>query len=141
MPGLTPVTLYKCPPHSVATTKGHLDQICKNLRSTKTIKPPTVPDPAEALNALAKCFPSSEDGNPTTHCYYTAVILPQHTGQVHLDQTGKFPVASSTGNNYLLIVYDCDSNGILAKSMPKRTGLYILHAYRTIHTCLNATCL
>jgi hypothetical protein len=133
VPGLTLVTLTKYPPHSVATIKGHLDQICKNLRLTKTIKPHTFPDPEDVLEVLTKCFPSSEAGNPTTHNCYAVVISPQPTGQVHLDQTSMFHIASSTCNNYLLIFYYFDSNGILAMPVPKRTGLYILHADRTIH--------
>jgi hypothetical protein len=136
MTGLALATLRKYPPKSVATIKGHLDQICKNLRSTKTIKSPTVPGPPDGPDALTGFFPSSDNGNPTTHYCYAAVISLQPTGQVHTDQNGKFPVTSSTGNNYLLIVYDYDSNGILAKPMPRRTGLCILHAYKTIHTRL-----
>jgi hypothetical protein len=31
MPGLTLVTFCKYPPKSIATIRGHLDQICKNL--------------------------------------------------------------------------------------------------------------
>ncbi|MCK7513582.1 MAG: hypothetical protein MZV70_62545 [Desulfobacterales bacterium] len=32
------------------------------------------------------------------------------TGQVYTDQTGRFITPSSNGNNYLLILYDYDSN-------------------------------
>ena len=138
MPGLTLTTLRKYPPQSVATVKGHLDQIRKNIRSTKPTKPVHVPDQAEAPDEHTGCFPNSEVDNPTTHYCYAAVISPQPTGQIHSDQTGRFPVASSTGNNYLLLVYDYDSNGILAQPMPNRTGSCILHAYRTIHTRLTA---
>jgi len=136
MPGLTLATLRKYPPNSVATIKGHLDQLRKNLRSTKTVNLPTTPDLAVDLGDPSEAFPTSHDGNLATHYCYAAVISPQPTGQVHSDQTGKFPVASSTGNNYLLIVYDYDSNGILAEPIPRRTGLCILHAYKTIHTRL-----
>jgi hypothetical protein len=100
MPGLTLVTLRKYRPKSVATVKGHLDQICKNLQSTKTLKPSTAPDPADGPDALTEYFPSSDDGTPATHYCYAVVISPQSNGQAYSDQTGKFPVASSTGNNY-----------------------------------------
>jgi membrane-associated phospholipid phosphatase len=119
MPGLTLATLCKYPPKSVATIKGPLDQIHKNLCSTKTLKPSTAPDPADEPDDLSEAFPSSHDGNLATHYCYAAVISPQSTGQVHSDQTDKFLVASSIDNNYLLIVYDYDSNGILAKPMPR----------------------
>jgi hypothetical protein len=89
MPGLTLANLCKYPPKSVVTIKGHLDQICKNLRSTKTLKLPTAPDPADEPDALPESFPSSDDGNPTIHYCYAAVVSPQPTGQVHSDQTGR----------------------------------------------------
>jgi hypothetical protein len=122
----------------VATVRGHLDQICKDLKSIKRTKPLNVPDPAGAYDYHTKCFPSSEVGDPITHYCYTVVIWPQPNSQVHFDQAGKFPVASSTGDNYQLSVYEYDSNGILAKQMLKCTGLCILQVYMTIHTSLTA---
>jgi hypothetical protein len=37
------------------------------------------------------------------------------TGQIYTDQTGRFVTPSSTGHNYLLVLYDFDSNAILAE--------------------------
>ena len=51
---------------------------------------------------------------------------------------GWFPIASSKGNNYLLIVYDYNSNGILAQPMWTRTGPCILEAYKVLHERLVA---
>jgi hypothetical protein len=59
------------------------------------------------------------------------------TGQIYSDQPGRFPVPSSTGNNYLLIVYDYDSNAILAEPLRTRTSASIVSAYETIHTRLS----
>jgi hypothetical protein len=115
----------------VATVKGYLDQMCKNLKSTKSIKPFPVPGAAAGLIDTDDLFPSSEVENPTTHYCYTATISPEHSGQVHSDQTGNFPIASSTGNNKLSLVYEYNSNGILAEPIPNHTGLYILYAYKT----------
>jgi hypothetical protein len=42
--------------------------------------------------------------------------IPATAGQIHSDQTGKFIVASSAGNNYILVVYDYDS-----QQHPRRT--------------------
>jgi hypothetical protein len=125
LPGLALTTPHKYLLHLVPTVKGGLDQICKKLEH----------------DCHTKCFPSSDVGNPTTCYYYTAAISPQPTGQVHWDQASRFPVVSSTGNNYLPLVYDYDSNSIQAKPMPKRTSLCILHLYRTIHTCITAASL
>jgi hypothetical protein len=58
------------------------------------------------------------------------------TGQVYSDQTGKFVQPSSHGNNYLFILYDYDSNLILAEPMKTRSAQSILGAYKTVHTKL-----
>jgi len=56
------------------------------------------------------------------------------TGQTYMDLTGKFVSPSSAGNNYILIVYDYDSNGILAVLLPNHHSDSILAAYQTMHT-------
>jgi len=57
-------------------------------------------------------------------------------GTVYSDLTGKFIVQSSQGNNYILIVYDGDSNYIFAEPLPSRTALQITKAYNKIHQLL-----
>jgi hypothetical protein len=102
-PGLTAKTLQCHPPHSVATAKGHLDQVQQNLRSTRvkpTDLPPTTTDDA---------FPPQE--MPTSECYVMAAPMPTApTGKYYTDQTGHFPCTSSSGNNYVLIAYHYDCN-------------------------------
>jgi len=51
------------------------------------------------------------------------------TGQTYMDLTGKFVSPSSSSNNYILIVYNYDSNGILAAPLPNRHADSILEAY------------
>jgi len=55
-----------------------------------------------------------------------------------MDLTGKFPVQSLSGNNYILIVYDYDSNGILTTPLPNCHAESILAAYQIAHACLCA---
>jgi hypothetical protein len=52
---------------------------------------------------------------------------------MHADQTGEFVTPSSTGNNCLLMLYDHDSNAILAAPMKSRHASAILHACKTTH--------
>jgi len=68
------------------------------------------------------------------HACYTAMLEP--TGQTYLDLTGRFVAPSSTGNNYILIVYDYDSNAILAVPLKNRKSETILAAYQVAHHCL-----
>ena len=136
--GLTSQALRKHPPHSVATIKGHLDQTRKNQRSTKTAPPlPALPPPDAECSNEADAFPVSDPDNARSHHCYTAIV-DAASGQIYSDQTGKFIVASSTGNNYILVVYDYDSNSILVEPMRSRTGPCILAAFTVIHARLVA---
>ena len=142
-PGITATTLKKYPPNSVAMIKGHLDQERKNQQSTKTDKVPPSPTPTAATpqrdDDTAVSFPTSDPGNARTHFCYAAVVDPSEvSGQIYSDQTGKFVIASSAGNNYVLVVYDYDSNAILVEPMRSRTGPCILAAFQVIHARLVA---
>jgi hypothetical protein len=58
------------------------------------------------------------------------------TGQIFSDQTGRFPITSSRGNKYIMVVYDYDWNAILTEPLTSRTEMELLHAYTKIHTFL-----
>jgi len=121
-------SLQKHPPISNATIKGHLDQTCQNLCSTKLHAlldlNPELPD--------ANAFPPAIANGEQTHFCYATMMEP--TGQTYMDLTGKFVSLSSSGNNYILIVYDYDSNGILAVLLLNHPSDSILVAYQTTHT-------
>ncbi len=55
------------------------------------------------------------------------------TGMIISDQTGRFVLPSSTGNIYVMIVYNYDSNYIFAHPFRNRTTPCILEAYKTLH--------
>ncbi|KAG7350061.1 reverse transcriptase RNA-dependent DNA polymerase [Nitzschia inconspicua] len=128
VPGLTAETLRRHPPHSTATTKGHLDQTRKNLRSTKTNIPPPPPnDGDDADDYLPTANPTNER---TSHCF-AATFEP--TGKIYSNLTGKFVAPSSTGNNYILVVYGFDSNTILTVPMRNRSQQSHTEAFRIAH--------
>ena len=141
-PGLTPQTLRRHPPKSIATIKGHLDQSRQNQRSTAKPPPglPLLPvdeddDSEEAL--LEDAFPTPNSGsNERTNLCYTACLPTLPTGQIFTDQTGRFIVPASTGNTQLFILYDYDSNSIHAEPMPNKTSGSILAAYKRVHNVL-----
>ena len=157
-PGLTVDTLRKhAPTTSIPMIKGHMDQSRKNQRSTTTISaaatiipfddtevPPAstlVPTPDITVLPTTHTqydtndhFPASEPGNDRTHFCYAAVYEP--TGTIYTDLTGKFVASSSTGNNYLFVLYDYDSNGILCEPIKNRTKHSILQAFQSLHTQL-----
>jgi hypothetical protein len=126
-PGLTARSLRKHPPQSYPMVKGHLTHIRQNQRSTK-------PKPMDT-DAINDCFPTDSPVD-RSHLCYAAIMQP--TGQIYTDQTGKFIAPSSNGNNYLMIVYDYDSNHIFAEPFKTRSASCILAAYKSVHLRLCA---
>jgi hypothetical protein len=61
-----------------------------------------------------------------TQYVYAATI---DAGQLYTDQTGRFPVVSSKGNTYIMILYDYYSNTILAQRIKDRTAPELLRAF------------
>ena len=128
LPGLTSELLRRHPPASAPMVKGHLDQTRRNQRSTKAKLP------SQIAELTDDAFPSSPPDHERTHLCYAAIMEP--TGQIYSDQTGRFIAPSSKGNNYLLIVYDYDSNAILTEPLPSRSSSAILHGYQAVHARL-----
>jgi hypothetical protein len=118
-PGMTAENVSKHLPKSVATTLGHQDQTRKNVKSTK----PTTTNLAEPDTTL-----DPESPNQRTHQVFSAVV-DSGTGKIYTDQTGRFPVTSSRGNKYLFVLYDYDSNAILAEPIKSRQQDELLRAY------------
>ena len=128
-PGLTAEAVRKHLPKSEATHKSHLDQARKNVRSTKnkaTKQPTNTHDPSEPN-------PIQEPNNEKTHALYATI---ETTGKIYTDQTGRFPVTSSRGNQYVMVLYDYDTNAILTEPLRNRTGGEILRGYKKLHQYL-----
>ena len=126
-PELTASNIRRHLPKSTATVLGHLDQQRKNLRSTKS--------PAPQIDDLELNLPIT-DGLRTNAVYASIVTLPAPTGHTYSDQTGRFPVQSSQGNEYVFVLYDFDSNAIFSEPMRNRTGIEILRCYKKIYELL-----
>lgn len=92
-PRLTTAIVMAHPPHTLATAKGHLNQLRQGSDSTKTDA--TFPTPDE--EDLPQLPLTAESAN---HIYVKVVHLP-HT--VSSDLTGKFPVQADSGAQYILI--------------------------------------
>ena len=120
-PGLTPQLITKHLSASIATAKGHLDQESKNLQSTK-IQIKTEEDNTD----------SNPPQNTKTHNCFALLSEFHDLKKAYLDLPGKFPTKSSRGNQYFLIVYDYDSNAILAKTLKSRQAAEIRNAWQEI---------
>jgi hypothetical protein len=64
---------------------------------------------------------------------YAATI---DAGQIYTDQTGRFTVVSSKGNKYIMVLYDYDSNAILAQPIKYRTAPELLEAFQIMEQVL-----
>jgi hypothetical protein len=105
--------LSKSPP----TTKGHLNQQRQNARKTKLKVTKVITQETDMDHGIK------------THFIYAATI---DAGQIYTDQTGLFPVVSSKGNKYIMILYDYKSNAILAKPIKDRTDPELLKAFQVM---------
>jgi hypothetical protein len=123
--GLSEATLKKYPPPLEATTMGHLDNRRKNIQSTKKHAPI-----AEDLDG----FPNQPIDNQRTNMCFLAAAEPRNI--VYSDQTGRLPQASTSGNNYLLIAYDYDSNAILMRPIKNRKAETLTAAIQDVHNTL-----
>ena len=125
----------------MAMYKGHLDQTRKNQRSTKfkttdsafeltLVHPDTLEDPTTSTPTVIS--------DPTIRTHHIFASCEQVTGKIASDPTGKFIIPSSSGNKYILVVYDYDSNMIFAEPMKSRSATDHLNAYKHIHNILKS---
>jgi hypothetical protein len=100
-------------PKSDATAKGHMNQIRQNIRSTK----PAVVDPT----------PESEMVQEDKCNFIYAAVM--ETNQIYTDLTGRFPTTALSGNKYILILYDYDSNSVLSAAIKNRGDKDMVRAF------------
>jgi hypothetical protein len=127
-PGLSSKALRKHPPQSLATTKGHLDQQRMNQRSTKTTSTVSAPHDDETSDLT----PTGID----ERSHYCFAATYEATGQIFTDQTGRFVTPSSRGNNYIIVLYDYDSNHIFVQPIKNCQAQTILDGFKTLHSRL-----
>ena len=66
-----------------------------------------------------------------TNTVFTEII--DHKRQIDTDLTGKFPVTSNSGNNYLYVIYDYDNNCILIRPMKSRADSEFILVFTDLH--------
>ena len=126
-PGIREIDFRKHLTKSIGSTKGHLNQERKNLQTTKPM--PTKESPVMEEDS----FP--EPSNPPVKTFEVlSTIVPfEANGKAFHDLTGRFPHRSSQGNEYLLIHYDYDSNGILAEPLKSKQSAEIKRGWKVLY--------
>jgi hypothetical protein len=72
--------------------------------------------------------PDLDQGIKTQYVYAATI----DAGQIYTDQTCIFPVVSSKGNKYIMILYDYDRNAILAQPIKDRTAPELLRDFQVM---------
>ena len=122
-PGLTSELVRKHLPKLLATAKGHMKQYPKNIRSTKL-----------SIATAPLVLPSQHAPLARSHQVFVETV--ELTGKVSTDQTGRFPVTSSRGIKYLMVLYDHDSNTIIPEPIKSRSEAELIRAYSVLHAKL-----
>jgi hypothetical protein len=102
---------------ATSTTKGHWNQQRQNSITTKIKDAKVIVTEPDIYHGIKTQF------------VYAATI---DAGQIYTDQTGRFPVVSSKGNKYIMILYDYDSNAILAQPIKDRAAPELLKAFQVM---------
>ena len=121
-PGLTIALISKHLLKSLATSKGHLRMDQKNTQTTKI-------DEAIPLNTSLDLSPPQEANNMRSHAVFITIVTTADLRKSYSDQTGRFPIQSSRGYNYVMILYDMDSNAILSCPIKTRQASEIVKAW------------
>ena len=155
-PGLSKL-VKKHLPKSIATAEGHIKQEKQGLQSTKTKKNSN--KSSVDHNTIIKDYfrpplnktdTSSSSVKPTiTHTQdaFSPSSLPNIKtnkvlyflgstdvlGTAYSDLTGRFPVQSSQGKNYLMIAYHQDANAILVEALKNRQAKSIVSAWSVLN--------
>jgi hypothetical protein len=126
-PGLTTTLITKHLKKSLATSKGHLrmeqQQVIQSTKITTDL------DLATSLDII----PTQEPNNLRTNVVFATILTETDLRKSYSDQTGKFPVQSSRGYNYVMILYDYDSNIILSKPLKARQASELTTAWSSLH--------
>ena len=70
-----------------------------------------------------------------THVILAAMhqVAPDKSDWAYGDLTGRYPLQSSQGYNYVLVVYHYDANAILVEGLRNREKATIMNGYKVIH--------
>ena len=63
-------------------------------------------------------------------------IKVEHISKLFTDDTGRFPICSRSGNKYITMPYNCDSNAIIDNHFKSCSDKHRLLAYGAIMKCI-----
>ena len=116
---------------SVATVMGRQQRMRQGIRSTK----PKDTAPAPVIDEWPLPPPRShiDRGHEVGAAVFEFETL---KGLISTDLPGRFPFTSSRGMNYIFVLYDFDSNAILAEPIKSRSSAHLIEGYETCYDLL-----
>jgi hypothetical protein len=121
-PLLTAKAVKKHYPETEETPKGHMKRVKSGVRSTKAqLEEPLEIQTAEAV--LKELRKKHRD---------VFVQIKDVTEMVYSNQTGRFPVISSQGHKYIMVLIEVDGNYISVEPMKSREASEMIRAYNAI---------
>ncbi len=113
-------------PELEETHKGHMKKQWQNIRSMRVKETSTA---------------AENDSPPTVqkkeHDVYIQIFNVEET--MHTDQTGCFPANSSSGNKYIMMLVEIDSNYIDGEPMKDQTEGSMIKTYQILWTQITAS--
>ncbi len=117
-PMLTERNINKYYPETSEMSKGHMNQTRKNVCSTKATRTP-----------LETCDTSQLHSKKVRDIYMTMYYVCK---TMFLDQTGQFPMRLQSGNKYIMVLVEINSNAILVEPMKSHKDTEMIQAYNAL---------
>jgi hypothetical protein len=133
-PMLTTKNVTKHFPESEETQKGHMKQIRSGIRKTNCKVRFVMDGKEETLKeidlSIAELRKKRDD---------VMIKVYECTQSTYSDQTGRFPITSSRGMKYVMVMCEIDGNQILVEPMRSRKANHLVQTYRTLIQRLKAS--
>jgi hypothetical protein len=134
-PGLTTKRVRKYLLPSEHTAKGHLHMVRQGIKSTmKSVPVQGEPKREHSIS------PRNKEHNLGVFTINTTELekeVPMGTplkSLIATDLPGRYPVTSRKGNKYMFVLYDYDSNLIIAEPIKSRNASDLVNGFDTIKT-------
>ena len=137
-PGLTYALVSKfIPETSEETAAGHLHRRQQGIQSTRVpvVKRNTVQIMKPELPGQGKLHHNRQQ-QVGIHLEANDELIIKLNGTISTNQTGRFPIVSQRGNQYTMVLYNYDSNAILAEGCKERTATELTATYDKLYNRL-----
>ena len=129
-PGLNKNLIMKHLPPSKATAKGHMVRVRKGLNSTRSNKK----NIQDARDEVDDMDPQEQEYSAFDNEMFCFVVTRNEQNKtIYSDLTGRFPVESYSGMNYLLVVYVYHLNAPMIRAIKSRKDEDMVNAFRSIY--------